>query len=276
MTIAVLSPVAVTGNALILATIWRSQCLRTPFHILLCGLALTDFFTGLITQPFYVASELICLKEPQEIEERPSFIFLAGIITGGFGSYFLSMTVVILTCMSIERWLHMTRRFLVTGRQARFTIVGLILAPTPIAVFRTLNVLTGSYGHVLSISFALLLISLITTSTAYFKVFRVIRCHQQQVKASELSQNFGQPVINLAKFKKSVFSILYIVLLFCISYLPFLVFFGFYRFLKDDSVIELGFVISLVFLFLSSSLNPFIYLWRMNDIRNGVKQLICN
>ncbi len=34
------------------------------------------------------------------------------------------------------------------------------------------------------------------TSFAYFKVYRIIRHHQQQVQASETSQNFGQPAID--------------------------------------------------------------------------------
>lgn len=54
--IAVLAPVAVVGNALILAAIWKKTFVRTPFHILLSGLAITDLCTGLIAQPFYAAT----------------------------------------------------------------------------------------------------------------------------------------------------------------------------------------------------------------------------
>ena len=272
--IALLSPLAVTGNALIVAVIWRNRTLRTPFYMFLCGLALTDLFTGLITHPFYVASRVICSKGPQEIEGRRSFLVLARVITGGFGSYLIYVTVLILTCMSIERWLYMSRRFLFIQRRTRFIVAGIILVPIPFSVFRVLNVLTGSYGHILTASFASLLLCLIAISTSYFKVFRIIRCHQQQVQARETPQISGQPAINMAKYKKSVFSILYIVLLFYISYCPFIVFFGIYRSLRGHSVVELLYVMSLTSVFLSSSLNPLIYLWRMNDIRNGVKQLI--
>ena len=47
--IGLLSAPAVVGNALILATIWRRTFLRTSFHSLLSGLAVTDFLTGLIS-----------------------------------------------------------------------------------------------------------------------------------------------------------------------------------------------------------------------------------
>ena len=273
--IAILSPIAVVGNAFVLAAIWKNPSLRTPSYILLCGLAFTDLFTGLVTQPFYVASEFMCLGEPQEIKRWLSFLYYVGVITGGCGTYFMCMQVQVITCMSIERWLHMTRRSLLTGRRAGFAVVGILLAPIPTGVFRALNVVTGNYQYVWTIFIALLLFCLITTSTAYFKVFRIIRRHQQQIQANESSQNSGQPAINLAKYKKSVLTILYIVAVFYITFLPLIVFFVLYSSHKDRAEIELAFVISMIFMFLSSSLNPLIYLWRMNDIRNGVKQLIC-
>ena len=46
--IAMLSPVAVVGNAIILATVWRKTFPRTTFHILLSRIALNDLCTGLI------------------------------------------------------------------------------------------------------------------------------------------------------------------------------------------------------------------------------------
>ena len=47
----VLSPVAVVGNALILAAIWKRTFQRTWLYVLLSGLAFSDFCTGLIVQP---------------------------------------------------------------------------------------------------------------------------------------------------------------------------------------------------------------------------------
>ena len=49
---AVLTPVAVVGNALVLTAILRNTSLRTPTNILLATMAFTDFGAGIITQPF--------------------------------------------------------------------------------------------------------------------------------------------------------------------------------------------------------------------------------
>ena len=60
----------------------------------------------------------------------------------------------------------------------------------------------------------------LTTFVTYFKVFRIIRQHKQQLQGNQSSQNFGQPAINLAKYKKSVVSILFILALLSICFLP--------------------------------------------------------
>ena len=118
-----------------------------------------------------------------------------------------------------------------------------------------------------------MLICFVITSFAYFKVYQIIRHHRQQVQDINTSQNFGQPAIDLAKYRKSVVSILYILLLFSLCFLPFIVSSGIFLFLGESSELAVAFGVSMLLLFLSSALNPGLYLWRMNDIRNGVKQL---
>ncbi len=123
-----------------------------------------------------------------------------------------------------------------------------------------------------SVSFIILLFCFIATPIAYFKVFKIIRRHQQQVNDS--SQNFGQLAINLAKYNKSVLTILYILALLFLSVLPLLLFVGLLLFKFNPLDLQLVFLIAIMSSFLSSSLDPLIYLWRMNDIRNEVRQLL--
>ena len=44
--------------------------------------------------------------------------------------------------------------------------------------------------------------------------------------------------------------------------------------LENWKMIIVSFYVSTVFVFLSSSLNPLLYLWRMKDIRNEVTKLV--
>jgi len=273
--ITILSPVAVIGNALIMAAIWRNQSLRrTPSYILLGFLVFTDLCTGLITQPFHIAAEFICIMDSEEEKMEHSFLAYTRTIAEGSGTYFSSLTLFLLTWMSVERWLHMTRRSLLTVRRSCIMMTVTMFLLMPLVAIRLLHLFRNTHRFVSNaILFVILLFCLMTTSIAYIKVFRIIRRHQQQVQVHEPRQNSGQPAIDLAKYKKSVFSILYILGVFYISYLPFILFTGL-SFYYSHSDLEMAFIISLMFLFVSSALNPLICLCRMNDIRNGAKQLL--
>lgn len=275
--VAIMSPLAVAGNSMILAVIWRNPSLRTPSYTLLCGLVLTDLCTGLITQPFYAAVYCTCLAKPVQDADghNSSFLKIAVAITVGGGNYFGFVTVLTITLMSIERWLHMARRSLVTRRRAGLLVVASMLLPIPLAFFRLLDANKGSHGQRSNIAvFVFFLLCLIITTFAYCKVFRVISEHQQQVQANEATRNCGQPGIDLAKYKRSVYTILYILVLFYTCYLPATVMVGLLVYLDNHSILHLPFQLTMLLLFLSSSLNPVLYVWRMKDIRAGVKQLL--
>ncbi len=126
--------------------------------------------------------------------------------------------------MSIERWLHMSRRSLVTSRRGCFIVFNLLLIPIPIVVCRVLSNGNETYRrYIFILTITLMLSCYLTTSFAYFKVYRIIRHHQQQVQACETYQNFSRQAIDLAKYRKSVASILYIVVLFSFCFIPFIV-----------------------------------------------------
>ena len=206
-------------------------------------------------------------------------VLIKTISTVGFVSsmYFGAVILLIMGLMSIERWLQMTRRSLVLSLRGFFTFIMLFLIPIPLVVFGGLDLARPEKSRrELRLAIAtLMLFCYVTTSVAYFKVFRIIRQHQQQVQGNQSSQNFGQPAINLAKYKRSVVSILYILALFSFCFLPMIVTLAVTAQVGANPETMAAYLVSSVLLFSSSSLNPGLYLWRMNDIRNGVKQLFC-
>ena len=239
------------------------------------GLAISDLCTGLIAQPFVVAVTFIYLMQPKEVCDNPkAHLALLGIANGS-ATYLITITGLFITLISIERWLHMHRRSLVTAHRGYFTIATVLILPIPLAVVRLFGDIkpkpyrSGVHTTILT----LLLFCFLITSFSYFKVYQIICHHQKRVQEHESSQNFGQPAIDLAKYKKSVVSILYILLLFSFCFLPFVVSTVIFVFLGESPELGVAFNVSLLLLFLSSALNPGLYLWRMNDIRNAVKKL---
>ena len=106
-----LAPITVVANVLILVAIWKNPSLRTPSYVLLAGLAFTDFCSGLLSQPFFVVYKLA------EVAGRREVVCIAGVIAQIAGFYFSSLTVIALTITAVQRWLHMSRRSLLTVRR---------------------------------------------------------------------------------------------------------------------------------------------------------------
>ena len=274
--IALLSVPAIAGNALILATIWRRTFLRTSFHSLLSGLAVTDLLTGLISQPLYASSHLINGQNAAVKLDNPEVVSVLGIIAG-FSIYLsINITLATMTVMSIERWLHMSRRSSTTSHRRYYAAMVILLSPIPSLVVYILTLRELAFWYTLcKITIAKFSFCYLIISFAYFKVYQIIRRHQLQTQATALSQNFGQPAIDLAKYKKSVATMLYIFLLLSMCFLPFFVS-SVLSLLITGEVKESSIDLSMVLVFLSSSLNPGLYLWRMRDIRRGLKQLLAS
>lgn len=95
-----LAPITVAANALILVAVWKNPSLRTSSYVLLAGLAFTDFCSGLLSQPFYAVYKLA------EVAGQREVVCISGVIAQIAGYYFSSLTVITLTIIAVERWLH--------------------------------------------------------------------------------------------------------------------------------------------------------------------------
>ena len=125
--ISLLAPMAVVANTFIMAAVWSTPSLRTPSYVLLAGLAFTDFCTGLLSQPAFVVNHLA-----RFVGERRMYCFAN--VVGKIVAYFLSsLTCIVMTIMAVERWLHMSRRSLLTVR--RIVILCIVSAVLLIAFF---------------------------------------------------------------------------------------------------------------------------------------------
>ena len=183
--------------------------------------------------------------------------------------------------MSIERWLFMSRRVVLTVKRTCLVYVALLVFPLP---FITAFLLSNAAKKTARVAFALFICNgcmLIVTPVAYYKVFQIIRLHQLQVHNNQMTQNSNQVNgnFNLNAYKKSVFTILYISALFLLTYLPLQLLGALLLFLKDplldSAYLEVAPVLfTVVLIFINSSLNPLLCCWRMKDIRDGVKHLL--
>ena len=125
-------------------------------------------------------------------------------------------------------------------------------------------------------SVSLVFIRLLIALVFHFKVLQIIRRHQLQIQATQPNQSFGQAAIHIAKYKKSVIMLLYILALFSVCYLPSAVFLQvmlFYQDFQHTTVVNILTKILSTLYYLSSALNPLLYCWRIRNLRVRVRQL---
>ncbi len=252
-----LAPMAVAGNALIMAAIWKNSSLRTPSYVLLAGLAFTDFCTGLLSQPFFVMHKLA------ELAGNRKMFCIGVVITESAAYYFSSLTVIVMTIIAVERWLHMSRRSFLTVRRVFIIYITFVVFLIAFFACHVYNWYYKSqiFGAFL-VSFILgAALCFVLTVFAYFKVFKIIRDHQSQVQAN-------QNAIRIEKYKKSVFTIL--------SYLPYVC-----CLLALSVMKKIGTKLSTAALnactavvFSSSFMNPLLYYWRIKEIRDSLRSIV--
>ena len=189
-----------------MATIWRRTFPRTTFHILLSGIALNDFCTGLIAQSCYATSFLISSTKDSKVKDYPNLAAILHTVGEATDNFFVSVTILTITAMSIERWLYMSRSSFITSRRRYFILILMLFLPIPNVVIRVL-----------------------------------------------IHQNFRYE--NIYKI-----TMIYILLLFSVCFIPFTVAVpvDFITRSKAGMVTE---KVSVVLVFLSSSLSPVLYFW---------------
>ena len=129
------------------------------------------------------------------------------------------------------------------------------------------------------ISCALPTLSLLVSVFSYGKIFKTLRYRQVQVhRNTQQGQrpNGGGNQLNIARYKKTVYSIAWVQLALLICYFPY----NLMAFIREVShspeqyftILWESFV---TLLYLNSSLNPALYCWRIRDVRQEVKNIIC-
>lgn len=264
-----LSFTAAFGNGIVLFAIWRTPALHSPSNTLLFGLALTDFFVGLVTQPLKVASSSIFLvfKENGPLALRNAFDVLSIIPTG---ASFLTATAI-----SVDRYLvfylHLKYQVLVTNKKVVVIIAFSWLCSILFGFIWTQN--TQAYYLIAIIAFV---ISFSIMVLMYYKIYRVVRRHRAQIQAQAhvvVEQNVSSQLC-FSRSTKSAMNTFYVC---------FILFLCFFPYFSTACVIQLtgSSLTKYIVLqytgtitFLNSSLNPLVYFWRIGEIRVAIKNTL--
>ena len=261
--------VAIFANALVLYGVWKTASLRSPFILLLCGLASTDFSVGVIAQPMFIARNFLELFS-RSVNLKLRFIKISNAI----GSCLCGVSLAMTTAISIDRLIaiHKPSQYPSIVTSSRVTrillaiwIVSILAASSE---FWEKQVL---FASICLFAFICLSISIICHATMY----KIMRRHRLQIHSQIQAFDHRNARNIIISLRKSAFNayVLFIVLMIC--YCPYLVV-SIVHFTGKAGELNLGFFLSTTAVFLKSALNPLLYCKRIREIRLAVLRTFRN
>ena len=191
------------------------------------------------------------------------------------GYILCSVSLLTLTAISVDRLLALLLglryRQVVTLRRTSITVIGFwILSIVGASTIIWNLFITTWYQYIVAG------LCLVTIIFAYTKIFCTLRHNQIHVQNHVAQGQPSQaiPALNIARYRKAVYSALWVQGTLIICYLPY----GIAAALKRQRGMTLSiyraqqFTATLVYL--NSSLNPLLYCWKIREVRQAVKETL--
>ena len=248
---------SIIGNALVLVAILRTPSTRSPSVIFLCNLAVTDFLVGSVVQPTYIAEQIA--RTVPTLSEA----------VGAMGFAMCGVSLWTITAITVDRFLalhyHLQYPNLMTTSRAIYTIITIWC----IITLFSFSVLWSPRIYYFLVAFCIT-ICLLVCLVCFIKIYRIVRRHQVQIhvqqQAVENSTDTNkQQIRQSTKSAKNIF-IYFLVMILC--YTPLFFVYIISAINNLNSIVLQTFPATLVFV--NSSINPFLYCWRIPELRTAV------
>jgi len=117
---------------------------------------------------------------------------------------------------------------------------------------------------------------LFMTTVAYLQIFRIARRHRNQIQ-SHLQTHSNNQARNMARLKRSTFNTFYVFIIFMFRWLPSLTSFTVKEAWRSHTIeVSAANYLASFIVFLHSSINPFIFCWRYQEIRQKAIAFLTN
>ena len=240
---ALFSVVATLGNLLLIGALWKASSITLTLKKMFLSLAFCDLAVGLFSQPVLAALYGVTVNKVASGNYDfdgycPVIITLVVASTFFLVGVSFSMIAAIAVDSLFALSLHLRYQELVTEKRVN---IGLV-------------------------------VGLILITVAYFRIYQVVRYHQNQIHGHNQIQN-GQ-AMQAARVMKSALNTFYVYIVSLVCFTPNL-FAGILLVIDNSRLHTLAAYNASAFLILlNSSLNPLVYCWRYREIRDIVKNTV--
>ena len=252
--------ISILGNTLVLAAIIRTPSIHSTSMIMLCSLAVSDLFVGVLAQPLFITQEV---TKDEKVIYRLSKII---------GSSLCGISLCTITAITVDRYLalhyHLRYATLVTKSRVQFAVIVVWLTIVVLANFHFAN--EPAFNRIAA---SFIVVCVVISAFSYIRIFLIVRQHHSQIHIQQQavqSFNAGNN-LNTLRLKRSAVNtfVFYIALIVC--YMPMYILLSFYDIPYKNLKTEWGFATTVVFM--NSAMNPFLYCWRLGELRKAVVKI---
>ena len=267
-----LSIAASLGNTLIIIALQKVSSIHSPTKLLFQNQAVTDLCVGLLVQPLH-ASTIIMAFTARVDPNTEYYVVKAYQVVNFIAS---GASLISPTAISIDRLLALRLglryRHIVTLKRARVVVCCIWL--------------TGLKGALLYLTLGeritqcMVVVVLIvcggTANFCYTRIFYRLRRHQARVHDQQGQSNGTGIQLNIKKYKNTVSSMAWVQFVLVLTLVPFIIVVVIIQIngANKDSLLLITATVTV--LYSNSSLNPFLYCWKISEVRKAVKDIVRN
>ena len=259
-----LSLTAILGNSLILVALRKESSLHPPSKLLYRNLATTDLLVGLVTHPLSVTYRISSIDKQWNLCRYARS-------AGYLSSYALcGVSLLTMTTISVDRLLALLlglRYKRIVTLKRTYVIVATVWVSSGVAALCYIL----NKRIVFWFLYIIVPLCLVISIAAYTKIFHTLHYNKARVQ-----QQSSQPnSLNILRYRKAVHSALSVQLALVVCYAPYIIVESVTarrKTLSSHIVVIRGTVVAL--LYFNSTLNPFLYCWKISEVRKAVKQTI--
>ena len=253
------------GNSLILFALHKESSLHPPSKLLYRCLSTTDLLVGLVAQPLHVIFWMSVV-----LTEAWSLCHYAGEAAYITGVALCGVSLLTMTAISVDRLLALLLGLRYKEIVTLKRIYIIIASFWVLCLVASLCIIFDQRITLLSILISIPL-SLLISLASYTKIFRTLRHHQAQVQQQPSQPN----ALNMARYRKAVHSALWVQSVLVICYTPYLI----VVFVNTSSPTYssnsfVAWEIANILVYFNSTLNPFLYCWKISEVRRRMKLTI--
>ena len=259
---------ATLSNACILAALHRELSLHPTSKILLRSLALTDLCVGIVLEPQLVVYLLAIEYERRELCSRIVNVMVFSNLC------FCVLSLFVLTAISVDRLLAlllgMRYRQVVTSQRVTVIVTLLWILSIGFALSSFWDFKFVSYYSTIAN-----LLCVIISTCCYTMIYQKLLHHHAQIHGNlHQGQPNGHEPLNIARYRKTVSSALWIQLTLVTCYLPVSIVTGIATVDELTDAVRAAWTFSITLAFFNSTLNPILYCWKIREVRRAVVETV--